>query len=48
MSGCFGSSSEDRYFENKMLNSLGDDEIEYCGICGEDESTCDCSYCEDD
>lgn len=32
MSGCYGNSPEDKYFENKMLNELSD---EYqCANCG--------------
>jgi len=41
MSGCYGNSPEDRYWEKRLLDYLD----QPCGLCGEEDCEC-CADCE--
>ena len=43
MSGCYGNSFEDKYWENRLMNYLDQYEIEECPKCHE----IDCEWCPD-
>lgn len=41
MSGCYGGDPEDRYFEDKLLNFLDENETDLCLSCGAYIDQCD-------